>query len=128
MSNEKPILNEKQRKIYDDTKAWIESLPPNILNLVEDYDHVMMGNKTVVCTAILRTGFEITAYSAPMNIHDFNLELGRTLAKRKVLEELMNMERYYEFNMNNSARINVVRPVIIENGMTYDYVGESEIE
>ena len=120
MPEEKLMLNEKQRKIYDDTKAWIESLPPNILNLVEAYDHVMMGNKTVVCTAILRTGFEITAYSAPVNIHDFNLELGRTLAKRKVLEELMNM--------NNSARIDVVRPIIIENGMTYDYVGESEIK
>ena len=101
---EKLTLNEKQLSIYNETKNWIEGLSGEILDLVKDYDHVMMGNKTVVCTAILKTGFEITAFSAPVDPKDFNLELGRVLAKRKVLEELLTLERYYKFNKNSMMR------------------------
>lgn len=122
---EKLMLNEKQLSIYNETRNWIDGLSGEVLDLVKDYDHVMMGNKTVVCTAILKTGFEITAFSAPINPKDFNLELGRVLAKRKVLEELMSLERYHKFNMNNPMR-STVGVVVLNNGAAYDYVGEAE--
>lgn len=99
------MLNNKQREIYTETKNWIEGLPSNVLELVEEYETVTLGIKTVVCTAILKTGYEITAYSAPVDIQDFNIELGRVLAKKKVLEELINLERYFKFNKHHSARV-----------------------
>lgn len=125
LNEEELMLNEKQLSIYVETKRWIEGLSGEILDLVKDYDYVMMGNKTVVCTAVLKTGFEITAFSAPVDPKDFNLELGRVLAKRKVLEELMSLERYHKFNANNPMRSNI-GVVVTNNGAAYDYVGEVE--
>lgn len=98
------LLNEKQFRIYTEAHNWIMGLPPNILALVKEYECASLGNKTVVCTAMLVTGYEVTAYSAPVDIQDFNLELGRILAKKKVLEEIISLERYYKFNLNHSAR------------------------
>jgi Zn finger protein HypA/HybF involved in hydrogenase expression len=127
MSNaeEKLMLNEKQLSIYNETRSWIEGLSGEILDLVKDYDHVMMGNKTVVCTAILKTGFEITAFSAPIDPKDFNLELGRVLAKRKVLEELLTLERYHKFNMKSPVRSGI-GTMILSNGVAYEAVDEYE--
>ena len=105
------------------------------MELVEEYETVTLGRKTVVCTAILKTGYEITAYSAPVDIQDFNIELGRVLAKKKVLEELINLERYFKFNKHNSARVEgecscgdacKCKPAIVSNGLAYEYVGEVE--
>lgn len=130
------MLNSKQREIYTETRKWIEGLPPSILELVAEYETATLGRKSVVCTAILKTGYEITAYSAPVDIQDFNIELGRVLAKRKVLEELISLERYFKFNKNHSARTDGMcscgdscscNPVIVNNGVTYENIEEREI-
>ena len=123
---EELVLNENQLKIYNETKNWIYNLPETVLGLVSEYEHVMLGNKTVVCTAILNTGYEITAYSAPVDIQHFNLELGRILAKKKVLEELLSLERYYNFNLNHSARDRGYNENIISNGLGYENLNEKE--
>ena len=129
------MLNNKQREIYTETRKWIEGLPSNVLELVEEYETVTLGRKTVVCTAILKTGYEITAYSAPVDIQDFNIELGRVLAKKKVLEELINLERYFKFNKHHSARVEgecscgdacKCKPDIVSDGLVYEHIGEVE--
>ena len=136
------MLNSKQREIYTETRKWIEGLPPSILELVAEYDTATLGRKSVVCTAILKTGYEITAYSVPVDIQDFNIELGRVLAKRKVLEELISLESYipnlirYKTNKNHSARTDGMcscgdscscKPIIVNNDATYEHIEESEI-
>ena len=130
------MLNSKQREIYTETRNWIEGLPSKVLELVEEYETVTLGRKTVVCTAILKAGYEITAYSAPVDIQDFNIELGRVLAKKKVLEELIDLERYLKFNKNHSARVEgecscgdscSCKPALVNNGATYENIEESEI-
>lgn len=113
------MLNEKQLKIYQEAKTWIMGLPPTFLGLVKEYE-------TVVCTAILVTGYEVTAYSAPVDIQDFNMELGRILAKKKVLEEIIALERYYKFNLNHSVRERDYDKNIISNGLGYENIKEGE--
>lgn len=122
------MLNEKQLKIYNEAKAWIVGLPPTFLGLVKEYETAALGNKTVICTAILVTGYEVTAYSAPVDIQDFNLELGRILAKKKVLEEIIALERYYKFNLNHSVRERDYDKSIISNGLGYENIKEGEDE
>lgn len=90
-------MTDKQFQIYTDTQNWIVGLPGWILDLVESYDFANLGKKTIVCTITLVSGFEITGYSSPVKLEDFNEDLGTILAKRKVLEELISLERYKAF-------------------------------
>jgi hypothetical protein len=50
--------------------------------------------KTTVCVAVLKTGYEITNYSVPVLQEDFNAELGQILAKKRVIESLLELDRY----------------------------------
>lgn len=117
------LLNEKQLKIYNETSEWIKGLPLSITALVEEFESVVIGRKTVVCTAILKSGYEITAYSSPVSISDFNMDLGRILAKKKVLEEIIGMNIYYKM-AKASDDIIMKSPEIISDGNSYDVVDE----
>jgi hypothetical protein len=87
-------MNPKQKLVYDDAINWLGNISPRIYALVERFDYAKLGMKTTVCVAVLKTGYEITNYSVPVLQEDFNTELGQVLAKRRVIESLLELDRY----------------------------------
>lgn len=85
-----------QVPIFNDAVKAIDNLPPRITDLVAAMEFHQMGRKTVVCNMRLHNGYEITTYSAPVNIQDFNYDLGKVLAKKKAYDELCQFERYVQ--------------------------------
>ena len=87
-------MNPKQQLIYNETVNWLGNISPRVYALVERFDYAFLGMKTTVCVAVLKTGYEITNYSVPVLQEDFNTELGQVLAKRRVIESLLELDRY----------------------------------
>ena len=114
-----------QVPIFNDTIRSIENLPPSITELVAAMEFHQMGRKTVVCNMRLHNGYEITTYSAPINIQDFNYDLGKVLAKKKAFDELCQFERYVQLR-SNAAIEPLFAPNIITNGHSYEEITEGE--
>lgn len=118
-------MNPKQKLIYNETNNWLKNLPFSTLDLVEDFDFVMMGRKTIICTAVLKNGYEVTAYSSPVNIQEFNAELGKALAKKHVLEQIMSLDRYHKMAVATTMNgVNVESNII--HGHSYETITEGE--
>jgi len=88
-------MNPNQKLAYDDAINWLGNISPRIYALVERFDYAKLGMKTTVCTVILKTGYEITNYSVPVLQEDFNAELGQILAKKRVIESLLELDSYH---------------------------------
>ena len=114
-----------QVPIFNDAVKDIDNLPPRITDLVAVMEFHQMGRKTVVCNMRLHNGYEITTYSAPINIQDFNYDLGKVLAKKKAYDELCQFERYVQLRSNAS-----IEPLfasnIIGNGHACEEISEGE--
>lgn len=114
-----------QVPIFNDAVKAIDNLPPRITDLVAAMEFHQMGRKTIVCNMRLHTGYEITTYSAPINIQDFNYDLGKVLAKKKAYDELCQLERYVQLRSNES-----IEPLsasnIIGDGHAYEEISEGE--
>ena len=86
-----------------------------------------MGRKTIVCNMRLHNGYEINTYSSPVNIQDFNYDLGKVLAKKKAYDELCQFERYAQLKSDASIEHMFVSN-IITNEHTYEELSEGEKE
>ena len=121
-------MNPKQKLVYDDAINWLGNISPRIYALVERFDYAKLGMKTTVCTVILKTGYEITNYSVPVLQEDFNTELGQILAKKRVIESLLELDRYNTSMLVYNSRHSVKKEeTIITHGHTYETITEGEI-
>ena len=112
-----------QIPIYNEAVKSIDNLPPRITELVASMEFHQMGRKTIVCNMRLHNGYEITTYSAPINIQDFNYDLGKVLAKKKAYDELCQFERYVQLR-SNAVIEPLFEPNIIDNGHAYEEINE----
>ena len=110
-----------QVPIFNDAVKAIDNIPSRMTELVASMEFHQMGRKTVVCNMRLHNGYEITTYSAPISIQDFNYDLGKVLAKKKAYDELCQLERYNQLRSDTSLEP-VLASDIISNGHAYEEV------
>lgn len=121
-------MSPKQQLIYNETIKWLGNISPRIYAIVEKFDYAFLGRKTTVCIAVLKTGYEITNYSVPELQEDFNTELGQVLAKRRVIESLLELDRYNTSMLVYNNRHSVKREeTIITHGHTYEAITEGKV-
>lgn len=60
----------------NDWKAVLEQ-NPDLANQIEKVEFRKMGNRTTVCVAVLKNGFELTGFSATGEQAEYNREIGR---------------------------------------------------
>jgi hypothetical protein len=59
----------------------------------EDY-HVFTGSQLTVCCLTLRNGFTVTGESACASPENFDVEIGRNIAKKNAREKIWALEGY----------------------------------
>lgn len=57
-------------------------------------EYVEMGNKSVICLLITKCGYEVSGHSSPLNIEDYNVEIGKQCARKRAFDALFNNEAY----------------------------------
>ena len=89
--NEQQIEKEIQAK-----KLEADRLTPSMIDdtiVREDY-HIFPGTTLTVCCLILRNGFTVVGESACVDPNNFDVELGRKIARSKAREKIWPLEGY----------------------------------
>ena len=89
--NEQQIEKEIQAK-----KLVADRLTPSMIDdtiVREDY-HIFPGTTLTVCCLILRNGFTVVGESACVDPNNFDVELGRKIARSKAREMIWPLEGY----------------------------------
>ena len=71
-------------------------LTPELIDAVivgEDY-HVFPGTTLTVCCLTLRNGFTVTGESAAASPENFDVEIGRKIARQNAREKIWRLEGY----------------------------------
>lgn len=71
-------------------------LTPELIDAVivgEDY-HVFPGTTLTVCCLKLRNGFTVTGESAAASPENFDVEIGRKIARRNARDKIWSLEGY----------------------------------
>lgn len=68
----------------NDWKAVLEQ-NPDLANQIEKVEFRKMGNRTTVCVAVLKNGFELTGFSATGEQAEYNREIGRYCALKRAV-------------------------------------------
>ena len=68
----------------NDWKSVLEQ-NPELANHVEKVEFRKMGNRTTVCVAILKNGFEVTGFSAAREYAEYNRDIGRYCALKRAV-------------------------------------------
>ena len=89
--DEKVIEQEIQAKGLNAPRLTPEKIDATILG--EDY-YVFPGTTLTVCCLKLRNGFTVTGESAAASPENFNLELGRKIARINAREKIWALEGY----------------------------------
>jgi hypothetical protein len=66
-----------------------------------DLEFHRMGDKTTVCVATLPNGFEVVVSAAPVDVADYDDEMGRELCEERLKErvwELLGFQRHGQIN------------------------------
>lgn len=93
------IMRRKMLHIYTETKAkglTAPRLSPEKIDAVitgEDY-HVFPGTTLTVCCLKLRNGFAVTGESATASPENFDVELGRKIARSNARDKIWALEGY----------------------------------
>ena len=89
--NEKEIEREIQAKGLTAARVTPSSVDATIVG--EDY-HVFQGTTLTVCCLTLRNGFTVTGESACASAENFDIELGRKIARQNAREKIWMLEGY----------------------------------
>lgn len=89
-------MTEKQIQILNETLDYLNNYPEEAKLLIMRESGVFLGTKTTVMCITLTNGWEIVGMSSPMDINDFNNQLGMELAKKSCYEQLLNYLNYLE--------------------------------
>lgn len=72
-----------------------EKLTPELIEgLVESEEYHRMGVKTVVCLLTLQNGFELVGTSGVIDAANFDLEIGKKVARDKAVSKIWELEGY----------------------------------
>lgn len=91
MNNETEIENEIQEKGLNAPRLTSEAIDAKIKG--EEY-HVFPGTTVTVCCLTLGNGFTTVGHSACASAENFDLELGRKIAKQNAREKIWVLEGY----------------------------------
>lgn len=71
-------------------------LTPELIDaaIVSEQYHVFPGTTLTVCCLTLRNGFQVTGTSASASPENFDIELGRQIARRNAREQIWQLEGY----------------------------------
>lgn len=86
----------------NDWKAVLEQ-NPDLANQIEKVEFRKMGNRTTVCVAVLKNGFELTGFSATGEQAEYNREIGRYWA-------MMGVTRRYTSLMDRGVIRGLEKP------------------
>ena len=89
--DEQVIESEIQAKGLNAPRLSPESIDAVIIG--EDY-YVFPGTTLTVCCLKLRNGFTVTGESATVSLENFDVELGRKIAKAKARDKIWELEGY----------------------------------
>lgn len=70
------------------TPAMIDSA------IVEEHYHVFPATTLTVCCLVLRNGYCVTGESASASPENFNLDIGRKIARQNAREKIWGLEGY----------------------------------
>lgn len=62
--------------------------------IVGEKYHIFEGTTLTVCCLILRNGYAVAGESAAVNQENFNIEIGRKIARQNAREKLWALEGY----------------------------------
>lgn len=65
-----------------------------ILSCIKDEQVMKVGNKTTLVLLILENGFEIIGTSACVNPAEYDHEIGRSLARKRAIDKIWELEGY----------------------------------
>lgn len=68
------LVNDHQQQLYE--------------NHVRDVEFKLMGRKTTACLITMKNGFEVLGTSSPVNVEDFNEEIGKKFAFHDALNKV----------------------------------------
>lgn len=91
MSNEQAIENELQAKGLNAPRIAPAKIDAVIVG--EDY-HVFPGTTLTVCCLKLLNGFTVTGESAAASPENFNVEIGRKIARENARAKIWALEGY----------------------------------
>ena len=89
--DEKAIENEIQSKCLNAPRLTPDKIDAVIFN--EDY-HVFDGTTLTVCCLTLKNGFTVTGESAAASPENFDVEIGRKIARANAREKIWALEGY----------------------------------
>lgn len=72
------------------TKEYIEDL----LNNAEVEEHLFHGGKSMILSYKLQNGFVVDGRAAVVDLANFNIEIGRKVAKENAINQLWQLEGY----------------------------------
>ncbi len=91
MSNEQAIENEIQSKGLNAPRLSPDKIDAVIVG--EDY-YVFPDTTLTVCCLKLRNGFTVTGESASVSVENFDVELGRKIARSHARDKIWALEGY----------------------------------
>lgn len=89
--NEEQVEQEIKEKKLTAARVTPEMLDATIVR--EDY-HVFCGTTLTVCCLELRNGFTVTGESACVSPENFDVELGKKIARQNAREKIWALEGY----------------------------------
>jgi len=89
--DEQAIENEIQAKGLNAPRLTPDHIDAQI---VEELYYVFPGTTLTVCALTLRNGFHVVGESAAASPENFNMEIGRKVAREKAREKIWALEGY----------------------------------
>ena len=62
--------------------------------LVDTVEYVTVGRKTTLCVIVLISGFEVIGSSACVDPADYDVEVGKPIARQKAINKIWELEGY----------------------------------
>lgn len=71
-------------------------LTPQDINsaITGEFYTILPDHRTTVCCLILKNGFSVTGTSSVVSIQNFDVELGRKIARAKAIDKVWELEAY----------------------------------
>lgn len=77
-----------------------------IKDKIKDVRYEKLGNKTTMCFATLENGFELITASACVKPENFNYEIGKEIAYKRMIDKVWELEGYLFQEVNYLTELN----------------------
>ena len=67
----------------------------SIESVIASEEYTKMGNKSVVCLLTLKNGFELFGYGSCVDPSNFDMEIGKKIAREDAVNQIWKLEGYH---------------------------------